>query len=123
MKKALLVLGGVLLVVVSTQSAAVIPMQNDAMSVESQRAIVDQYCTRCHNDKLKSGSFSWTELDLTHPEANVVRAEKIIRKIRSGMMPPAGAPRPELAKLKSFASGLELRVDQAALKQIGRPHV
>jgi len=35
------------------------------------RAIVNQYCLGCHNDKLKSGGFSWTKLDLAHPEAAI----------------------------------------------------
>jgi len=116
MKKALLVFGGVLLAMATTQSA-VVSVQTDAVSVESQRAIVNQYCSGCHNDKLKSGGFSWTEVDVAHPELNGARFEKVIRKVRSGMMPPAGAPRPDLAKLKSFAAFFETRIDQAAAKQ------
>src|SRR5207249_6865819 len=39
---------------------------NNLSSIESQRALVDLYCVGCHNDKLKSGGFSWTALDLSH---------------------------------------------------------
>src|SRR5262249_25891886 len=60
--------------------------------------------------------FSWSELDLVHPEANAARAEKVIAKIRAGMMPPAGAQRPDPGLLKALAAGIATRVDQAAAK-------
>lgn len=87
---------------------------SDLSSVESQRALVDRYCAGCHNDTLKSGGFSWTALDLVHPEQTAELAEKVIRKVRSGMMPPAGSRRPDTAAMKAFAWALETRVDQAA---------
>jgi len=87
---------------------------NNLSSVESQRALVDQYCAGCHNDKLKSGGFSWATVDLEHPEKSGDLAERIIRKIRSGMMPPAGARRPDHATMKAFASAIESRIDQAS---------
>ena len=81
--------------------------QTDPASVEAQRTLVNGFCEGCHDDSLKSGGFSWTEVDLDRPEANAEQVERIIRKVRSGMMPPAGAPRPAAASLKAFASGLE----------------
>src|SRR5439155_23316930 len=91
--------------------------QSNETALDSQRATVNQYCAGCHNDKLKSGGFSWTEVDLAHPERSAERVEKVIRKVRSGMMPPAGASRPDFTKLKAFASGLEARIDEAAARQ------
>lgn len=82
--------------------------------VSPQRALVNQYCVGCHNDKLKSGGFSWTKLDVSHPEQNAEEAEKVIRKVRVGLMPPPGMPRPDAATMKSFAAALESGVDQAA---------
>jgi Protein of unknown function (DUF1592)/Protein of unknown function (DUF1588)/Protein of unknown function (DUF1587)/Protein of unknown function (DUF1595)/Protein of unknown function (DUF1585) len=78
------------------------------------RAIVNQYCAGCHNDSLKSGSFSWSTLDLAHPEKNPDNAEKVIRMVRVGLMPPPGVPRPSGPALKTFASELENSVDRAA---------
>src|SRR5690242_17041453 len=113
MKRLLLVLGG-LVALVGVQFAR----QNDATSVDSQRAMVNQYCVKCHNDTLKSGGFSWTtDLDLAHPEQNAKEAGKVIRKVRAGMMPPAGSPRPDAAALKGLVTGLESRIDLAAAKQ------
>jgi len=90
--------------------------QSDAnlASVESQRVLIDKYCAGCHNDKLKSGGFSWTEIDLAHPDQNAERAEKVVRKMRSGMMPPAGASRPDDAAVKDFIAALENRIDRQA---------
>ena len=45
-------------------------------SVESQRALVNQYCVGCHNETVKSGGFSWTEVDLAHPEQSPDSVEK-----------------------------------------------
>jgi hypothetical protein len=97
--------------------AIIAPAQNEPASVEAQRTIVGQYCAGCHNDNLKSGGFSFTEIDIAHPEQNAERAEKVIRKLRAGMMPPPGAKRPDAAALKTFAAGLESRIDLAAAKQ------
>lgn len=71
-------------------------------SLETQRALVEEYCAKCYNDQLKSGGFSWTDLDIAHPEANAQQAEKVIRKLRAGMMPPSGQARPENAALDTF---------------------
>jgi len=79
----------------------------------SSRALVDQSCLGCHNDKLKSGGFSWTKLDLAHPEQNAEQAEKVIRKLRAGLMPPPGMPR-DTPALKALAASLENSIDQAA---------
>ena len=91
----------------------------DLSSVESQRALITQYCAGCHSDSVKSGGFTWSAIDLAHPEQNVVLGEKIIRKVRSGMMPPSGSRRPDLATMKAFAAGFESRVDQASA---AKPH-
>ncbi len=67
-----------------------------------------------HNEKLKSGGFSWTTVDLVHPEQSAEQAEKVIRKVQAGLMPPAGRPRPDAAAMKAFATSLERSIDQAA---------
>ena len=104
----LLVVGGGASGMLVGQSLEAVP------SVESQQALVDQYCAYCHNDTTRSGGFSWADVDLAHPELSAARVEEIIRKLRVGQMPPAGAGRPEPTVLKDFAGALETRVDQAA---------
>lgn len=81
---------------------------------QTARTVVNQYCVGCHNDTLKSGGFSWATLDPSHPDRNRDEAEKVIRKVRAGLMPPAGAPRPAPAMLRGLAVELETAIDQAA---------
>ena len=81
-------------------------------SVESQKVFVQTYCAGCHNDRMKSGGFSFTEIDLAHPDQNAKRTEGIIRKLRAGLMPPAGARRPDHGGLEVFRSALETRLDE-----------
>jgi hypothetical protein len=84
------------------------------MSVHDQAALVDRYCSDCHNPEQKSGSLSLTELDLQHPERNLDVAEKVIRKVGVAMMPPPGKPRPDTATLKQFVDSLSSNVDTYA---------
>lgn len=88
-------------------------LSGQTKDVAAQQAIVNRYCAGCHNDQLKSGGFSWKTLDLSHPERNREMAEEVSRKLRAGMMPPAGAPRPEPAKLDALAETVESGVDRA----------
>ncbi|MFA5908021.1 MAG: DUF1592 domain-containing protein [Vicinamibacterales bacterium] len=86
---------------------------------ESQTALVKQYCATCHNDRNKNNAGGLTlagfDASKVGHDAEVAEvAEKMIRKIRSGMMPPASARRPEPAVLTSFVSAMETRLDQAA---------
>ena len=91
-----------------------IPAAWGQMPLASQRALVNQYCAGCHNEKLKSGGFSWTKIDLAKPGDQAEQLEKVIRKMRAGMMPPAGTPRPDGATIKNFAASIETGVDLAA---------
>src|SRR5438477_8396323 len=77
-------------------------------------ALVNQYCIYCHNGEVHSGGMTLTKLNVTHPDQTAELAEKVIRKVRAGLMPPPGMPRPNPAALQSFASGLETALDQAA---------
>jgi hypothetical protein len=88
------------------------------MSIDSQRALVAQYCAACHSDKVKSGGFSWTDVNLARPEDNPERVERIIRKLHAGMMPPPNAHRPDAATLNAFATALANKIDEVAARQI-----
>ena len=89
----------------------------------SARAGFNRYCNGCHNDKLKSGGFSLTAVDLTRPQRTAEPAEKVIRKLHAGMMPPPGLPRPDAAMTKAMTHLLETEIDKAATAQPnpGRP--
>ncbi len=76
--------------------------------------MVDKYCAGCHNDKVKSGGFSLNGLDLAQIGGHAETGEKIVRKLRAGMMPPSGIPRPDAATYASLAGSLERQLDLAA---------
>jgi hypothetical protein len=87
----------------------------------SQREILDKYCVTCHNQRLKTGGLTLDTLDLGNVPAQAEVWEKVIRKLRSGTMPPAGMPRPEAAAYKNLTAWLEEQIDQSAQPYAGRP--
>jgi cytochrome c553 len=86
----------------------------DAVPAESQAALVKQYCVGCHSDKGKAGGLSLASFEPARADQTADIAEKMIRKLRAGMMPPPGARRPEGDALQKFVAALESRVDAAA---------
>lgn len=83
-------------------------------TAESQAALVKQYCVVCHNDRAKTGNLSLQNEDPSlagdHPEV----WERVIRKLRAGMMPPPGMPRPPLEKYEGLRDWLEREIDVKA---------
>jgi hypothetical protein len=73
-----------------------------------------QYCATCHSDRAKAGGLSLASYDVGKAAESVDVTEKIIRKLRASMMPPAGAKRPEAAALSALMTSLETTVDRAA---------
>ncbi|HEY7171012.1 MAG TPA: DUF1592 domain-containing protein [Vicinamibacterales bacterium] len=78
------------------------------------RAVVDRYCVTCHNDRLKTGGLSLDKVDLADAGANSELLEKVVRKLRAGLMPPEGRPRPDAAALETFTASLETLLDRHA---------
>jgi hypothetical protein len=87
------------------------------------RAVIDRYCVNCHNQRLRTAGLALDALDLTHVGEEAEVWEKVVRKIRTGAMPPLGRPRPEKAVSAGVASWLEAALDRAALEHPnpGRP--
>ncbi len=80
----------------------------------SQRALLDKYCVTCHNQRLKTANLMFDKMDLSHPAGDAQVWERAVRKLRGGMMPPPGMPRPAAADVNQFVSWLEVSLDQAA---------
>jgi hypothetical protein len=76
-------------------------------------ALLRQYCITCHNERLKTGGLTLDSMDFDHVATDAATWEKVVRKIRTGMMPPSGARRPERGVLDGFAADLETRLDRA----------
>jgi hypothetical protein len=91
----------------------------------SHRALVDKYCVTCHNDRAKIAGLSLSKADFGKIGESAEIWEKVARKLRTGAMPPAGAPRPDVASADAFAGYLEAGLDAAAVARPnpGRPAV
>jgi mono/diheme cytochrome c family protein len=81
---------------------------------EEQTALVKQYCVTCHSERGKAGQLSLAAFDATKAADHLATTEKMIRKLRTGFMPPPGARRPEPAQIQALVTALETRVDRAA---------
>ncbi|HTR37066.1 MAG TPA: DUF1592 domain-containing protein [Bryobacteraceae bacterium] len=85
------------------------------------QAVLNKYCVVCHNQRLKTGGLTLDNLDLAQVPAHADVWEKVIGKLRSHTMPPAGMPRPDAATYSSLAGWLETQIDQASEPYAGRP--
>jgi len=80
--------------------------------------LINQYCVGCHNSRSKIGGLALDQLDLSNVPRDAEVWEKVIRKLRSGAMPPAGRPRPEPAATAAFVTHLETTIDGAARQSL-----
>ena len=84
---------------------------------EDLTAVVQRYCVVCHNDQLLTGNMSLQGFDVANPVPRWETAEKMIKKLRVGMMPPPGMPRPGGDTLMALVETLETMLDRAAADQ------
>ena len=84
----------------------------------SQRQFLDRYCATCHNEHLKSGSLSLVRVDLSRLGAQPELWEKVVRKLRTGMMPPPNVPQPPGADRLSILKWLETSLDEASVAKL-----
>jgi mono/diheme cytochrome c family protein len=86
---------------------------------------VTKYCVTCHNDRARVGSLSLEKLDIADPAAGADVWERVVRKVRVGMMPPQGSPQPDQLSRAGLVSYLTASLDQAvaAHPNPGRPLV
>ena len=92
-----------------------------------RRQLLDTYCIACHNARLETAGLvlESAAVDASDVAANTALWEKVLRKVRSGQMPPAGRPRPAVAAAGRFARELASTLDAvaAAAPDPGRPAV
>ena len=83
-------------------------------AAQDLNAVVSEYCVACHNDQLLTGNLSLESFDVGLAHAEAETAEKMIVKLRAGMMPPPGSPRPAESTLLTLVETLETTVDYVA---------
>ena len=94
----------VILVAASAAAQGPAPNREPAGSARSEapayEGLLDQYCVTCHNERMSGQGtvpFAFEHLDVTDVGADAAVWETVARKLRLGMMPPLGRPRPDLS--------------------------
>ena len=84
------------------------------LDAQEPRAVLDQYCVSCHNDRFKSGKVSLTPASAKTPLQNPELWEKVVTKLRHRHMPPLGMRRPDERTYEAVVSALVKSLDQNA---------
>jgi len=99
--------------------AALLPASGQAAPDVS--ATLDYYCTGCHNPEDWAGGLDLTSLDPAHVGGEAASWEKVVRKLRAGMMPPPGKERPKREDALAIALALEGRLDSQSAPATSTP--
>src|SRR5688572_15480877 len=83
-----------------------------------QRQVLDRYCAACHNEKLKTAGLNLVQADLSKPGAYPELWEKVVRKVRTGVMPPANMAQPSEAERLTLLTFLETSLDAASAAKL-----
>jgi len=117
-----LVLGGCAWLLASTApltgargaQVAAVPAAPAAAASSPVRATLDRYCLGCHNDRLRTGGLSLANLDPSAVGGHAEVWERVVRKLRTHEMPPAGTLRPDEPTYRATAEALERALDAEA---------
>ena len=94
------------------------------MSRAAARSLLDDYCVRCHNQRAAVGrdtGVTWDTVDLTRVADHAEVLERAVRRLRAGMMPPAGSPRPGPEAYAALTEWLEAELDRHAVPRLPPP--
>src|SRR6185312_7776298 len=81
--------------------------------------VIEHYCAECHNTTDWAGGLDLTSLDPAHVGEDAESWEKVVRKLRAGMMAPPGKERPSRSQAEAMASILETRLDEQPASLVG----
>jgi hypothetical protein len=103
------------LVPVTALAGPTLPGQAPAKTeANPQRALLDRYCVTCHNPRVKAGNLTLDSVDVTNLGADPQVWEKVTRKLKAGVMPPSGRPRPDAQTHAAMVNWLETGLDRVA---------
>ena len=94
--------------------AAQAPAASVSQTAPRPESTLARYCVSCHNERLKTGGLMLDKMDLADIPAGADVWEKVIRKVRAGMMPPPGMPRPDEPQRQALVTWLERTLDTSA---------
>ena len=95
--------------------AAVAAVDPAEPAATASRRFLDTYCLTCHNQRTRTADLAFDTLDPADVSAHAETWEEAVRKLRGGLMPPAGTRRPPQADVDAFVGSLEAALDRAAL--------
>jgi len=98
----------------AAQSQGTSTATGGSATIAQQKALLDQYCVTCHNQRTKTAGLALDTLDLAKVPEHADVWEKAIMKLRGHLMPPPNARQPAVAATQSLISWLETSLDQAA---------
>jgi hypothetical protein len=90
------------------------------VGAQPAKQVIDQYCVGCHSVRIKAGELVLERADFNAIPAHAAMWEKVVKKLRSGTMPPAGSPRPNAENYNAAATWIETKLDSAP-PYAGRP--
>jgi hypothetical protein len=101
-----------------------IALSQDA-ALSTNRALLNQYCLTCHNQKALVAGLTLDKLDLDKASEDAAAWEKVVHKLRTRAMPPPGRPRPDAPGYDALITYLETELDRAAAAKPnpGRPAI
>ena len=124
-----IMIGGVLAILTVTAVSGQAPQpqrtppSSPPTGVAAPRAVIDKYCVGCHNARLKTGGLALDQLDLTRLAEHAAIGEKMALKLRTGMMPPLRAARPDRATLDGLITWIENDLDSHAVTNLTAPGI
>ena len=126
MKNRLLIAGALWLGAVDgvfPQSAGSGATTTAAPRVSAHRDVIATYCTSCHNQRLRTAGLTLDSINVDDVAGSAEIWEKVVRKVRGGLMPPAGARQPDAPTRDAFVTSIEAELDRAwaAHPNPGRP--
>jgi mono/diheme cytochrome c family protein len=86
-----------------------------AVTTADRQHMLQQYCSGCHNDKLKTAGMSVQQLNAEHLVTDDAAWEAILRRLSLGEMPPKGMPRPSKEQITDFTHWLATSLDSMAV--------
>jgi hypothetical protein len=91
------------------------PVAAHPETIVPSKTFLDTYCVTCHNQRLKTGGLALDAFDVTNVGEHAEEWEKVVVKLRAGLMPPSGVRRPAQMVIDEFTSSLENALDRAAM--------
>ena len=92
-----------------------VPPQSAATTPEALNTVIRRYCILCHNRRALNGNLSLEGFDVAAAHEQAATSEKMIVKLRAGLMPPPDARRPDPETLLALVEAVEASVDGAVL--------